>query len=188
MYASERLLMSLAFVSGAFSNVYKAIDRRNNTKVAIKCVRKFELNSNQVRNILHKRSFMFRYLRRLDQLSLATRNGDRSRPSACCRCPSARLTPPLPLGSAVVDCKWLTRLRLPRSPSSVPASFALPLSSRPACRIVLAFDREATSISEKRSRSSHARPRSVSFSNTLSLLFAFSSDATASTCLFVQIF
>lgn len=36
-------------LSGAFSNVYKAIDRRSNSKVAIKCVRKFELNHSQVR-------------------------------------------------------------------------------------------------------------------------------------------
>lgn len=35
--------------SGAFSNVYKAIDKRSNKKVAIKCVRKFELNHSQVR-------------------------------------------------------------------------------------------------------------------------------------------
>ncbi|KAH9447453.1 hypothetical protein Pst134EA_029489 [Puccinia striiformis f. sp. tritici] len=32
---------------GAFSNVYKALDKRTSTKVAIKCVRKFELNRNQ---------------------------------------------------------------------------------------------------------------------------------------------
>lgn len=35
--------------SGAFSNVYKAMDRRANSRVAIKCVRKFELNHSQVR-------------------------------------------------------------------------------------------------------------------------------------------
>ena len=33
---------------GAFSNVYKAYDRLNGRKVAIKCVRKYELNHNQV--------------------------------------------------------------------------------------------------------------------------------------------
>jgi len=32
---------------GAFSNVYKALDKRSNKKVAIKCVRKFELNHSQ---------------------------------------------------------------------------------------------------------------------------------------------
>jgi len=32
---------------GAFSNVYKALDKRSSQKVAIKCVRKFELNRNQ---------------------------------------------------------------------------------------------------------------------------------------------
>lgn len=36
------------FFSGAFSNVYKARDRRTGQKVAIKVVRKYELNSNQV--------------------------------------------------------------------------------------------------------------------------------------------
>ncbi|EGG08813.1 uncharacterized protein MELLADRAFT_52101 [Melampsora larici-populina 98AG31] len=36
---------------GAFSNVYKAIDRRTNQKVAIKCVRKFELNRNQGKHL-----------------------------------------------------------------------------------------------------------------------------------------
>ncbi|KAH9814539.1 kinase-like domain-containing protein [Melampsora americana] len=36
---------------GAFSNVYKAIDRRSNQKVAIKCVRKFELNRNQGKHL-----------------------------------------------------------------------------------------------------------------------------------------
>lgn len=40
--------LSHLFLSGAFSNVYKAIDRRTNSKVAIKCVRKFELNHSQV--------------------------------------------------------------------------------------------------------------------------------------------
>ena len=35
---------------GAFSNVYKAVDRKTGQKVAVKVVRKYELNSTQVRN------------------------------------------------------------------------------------------------------------------------------------------
>ena len=34
---------------GAFSNVYKAVERATGRKVAVKVVRKFELNSTQVR-------------------------------------------------------------------------------------------------------------------------------------------
>jgi serine/threonine protein kinase len=34
---------------GAFSNVYKAIERKSGRKVAVKVVRKYELNSSQVR-------------------------------------------------------------------------------------------------------------------------------------------
>ena len=34
---------------GAFSNVYKAVDRKTGQKVAVKVVRKYELNSTQVR-------------------------------------------------------------------------------------------------------------------------------------------
>lgn len=34
---------------GAFSNVYKAVERKTGRKVAVKVVRKFELNSSQVR-------------------------------------------------------------------------------------------------------------------------------------------
>lgn len=37
--------------SGAFSNVYKARDRKTGLKVAIKVVRKYELNSNQVSSL-----------------------------------------------------------------------------------------------------------------------------------------
>jgi serine/threonine protein kinase len=37
------------FYSGAFSNVYKAIDKGTQQKVAIKVVRKRELNHSQVR-------------------------------------------------------------------------------------------------------------------------------------------
>ena len=33
---------------GAFSNVYKAVERKNGRKVAVKVVRKYELNSSQV--------------------------------------------------------------------------------------------------------------------------------------------
>jgi serine/threonine protein kinase len=36
---------------GAFSNVYKAIDRKTGQKVAVKVVRKYELNSTQVRTV-----------------------------------------------------------------------------------------------------------------------------------------
>ena len=39
------------FYSGAFSNVYKAIDKMTHEKVAIKVVRKRELNHSQVRNL-----------------------------------------------------------------------------------------------------------------------------------------
>lgn len=38
----------LASGSGAFSNVYKAIDRQTGLKVAVKVVRKYELNQTQV--------------------------------------------------------------------------------------------------------------------------------------------
>lgn len=40
------------FYSGAFSNVYKAYDTKMDRMVAVKVVRKFELNSHQVREIL----------------------------------------------------------------------------------------------------------------------------------------
>ncbi|KAK0524799.1 MAPK-activated protein kinase Srk1 [Tilletia horrida] len=43
---------------GAFSNVYKARDRNTGKKVAIKVVRKYELNSNQRANILKEVSIM----------------------------------------------------------------------------------------------------------------------------------
>lgn len=39
-----------AFISGAFSNVYKAMDRETQEWVAIKIVRKFELSPHQVSN------------------------------------------------------------------------------------------------------------------------------------------
>lgn len=37
---------------GAFSNVYKAVDRKSGQKVAVKVVRKYELNQSQVRQAL----------------------------------------------------------------------------------------------------------------------------------------
>ena len=37
---------------GAFSNVYKAVERKTGQKVAVKVVRKYELNSSQVRPVL----------------------------------------------------------------------------------------------------------------------------------------
>jgi serine/threonine protein kinase len=42
---------------GAFSNVYKAIERKTGRKVAVKVVRKYELNSSQVCTILLIPSF-----------------------------------------------------------------------------------------------------------------------------------
>jgi serine/threonine protein kinase len=39
---------------GAFSNVYKAVDRKTGQKVAVKVVRKYELNSTQVRITFYK--------------------------------------------------------------------------------------------------------------------------------------
>lgn len=37
---------------GAFSNVYKAAERKSGQKVAVKVVRKYELNQSQVRQAL----------------------------------------------------------------------------------------------------------------------------------------
>ncbi len=45
---SERFTLLCKMGDGAFSNVYKARDRQTGQKVAIKVVRKYELNSNQV--------------------------------------------------------------------------------------------------------------------------------------------
>lgn len=45
---SERFQLVKKMGDGAFSNVYKARDRQTGQKVAIKVVRKYELNSNQV--------------------------------------------------------------------------------------------------------------------------------------------
>ena len=45
---SERFQLIKKMGDGAFSNVYKARDRQTGQKVAVKVVRKYELNSNQV--------------------------------------------------------------------------------------------------------------------------------------------
>jgi serine/threonine-protein kinase RCK2 len=45
----ERYILSEKMGDGAFSNVYRARDTRSGNEVAIKVVRKFEMNSNQVR-------------------------------------------------------------------------------------------------------------------------------------------
>ncbi len=52
---SERFQLIKKMGDGAFSNVYKARDRQTGQKVAIKVVRKYELNSNQVGAPLHFR-------------------------------------------------------------------------------------------------------------------------------------
>ena len=44
----ERFVLLSKMGDGAFSNVYKARDKKTGQKVAIKVVRKYELNSNQV--------------------------------------------------------------------------------------------------------------------------------------------
>ena len=44
---------------GAFSNVYKAIERKSGRKVAVKVVRKYELNSSQVRPLAQTNLFYF---------------------------------------------------------------------------------------------------------------------------------
>jgi len=43
----QHFSLDIKMGDGAFSNVYKALDKRTNKKVAIKCVRKFELNHSQ---------------------------------------------------------------------------------------------------------------------------------------------
>jgi serine/threonine-protein kinase RCK2 len=45
----ERYILSEKMGDGAFSNVYRARDTQSGNEVAIKVVRKFEMNSNQVR-------------------------------------------------------------------------------------------------------------------------------------------
>jgi len=50
--------LELKMGDGAFSNVYKALDKRTNKNVAIKCVRKFELNHSQRANILKEVQIM----------------------------------------------------------------------------------------------------------------------------------
>jgi len=54
----EQFRLELKMGDGAFSNVYKALDRRTNKSVAIKCVRKFELNHSQRANILKEVQIM----------------------------------------------------------------------------------------------------------------------------------
>ncbi|RMD42606.1 hypothetical protein DV735_g2555, partial [Chaetothyriales sp. CBS 134920] len=49
----ERYILSEKMGDGAFSNVYRARDTQTNEQVAIKVVRKFEMNSNQVDAHLH---------------------------------------------------------------------------------------------------------------------------------------
>lgn len=44
---------------GAFSNVYKAVERKTGRKVAVKVVRKYELNSSQVRPVSNDPSDLF---------------------------------------------------------------------------------------------------------------------------------
>jgi hypothetical protein len=44
------VMVLLFFHSGAFSNVYKAYDTKMDRMVAVKVVRKFELNAHQVRD------------------------------------------------------------------------------------------------------------------------------------------
>lgn len=55
---SERFQLVKKMGDGAFSNVYKARDRQTGQKVAIKVVRKYELNSNQRANILKEVQIM----------------------------------------------------------------------------------------------------------------------------------
>uniref|UniRef100_V5EJ49 Protein kinase n=1 Tax=Kalmanozyma brasiliensis (strain GHG001) TaxID=1365824 RepID=V5EJ49_KALBG len=55
---SERFQLIKKMGDGAFSNVYKARDRQTGQKVAIKVVRKYELNSNQRANILKEVQIM----------------------------------------------------------------------------------------------------------------------------------
>ncbi|KNZ56215.1 uncharacterized protein VP01_2468g5 [Puccinia sorghi] len=49
----EHFILIEKMGDGAFSNVYKALDKRSSQKVAIKCVRKFELNRNQISKPSH---------------------------------------------------------------------------------------------------------------------------------------
>lgn len=49
----ERFILIEKMGDGAFSNVYKARDTQTGADVAIKVVRKFEMNSNQVCSIYH---------------------------------------------------------------------------------------------------------------------------------------
>ncbi|CAD6888994.1 unnamed protein product [Tilletia controversa] len=55
---TERFDLVCKMGDGAFSNVYKARDKKTGKKVAIKVVRKYELNSNQRANILKEVQIM----------------------------------------------------------------------------------------------------------------------------------
>jgi serine/threonine protein kinase len=47
---------------GAFSNVYKAVERKTGRKVAVKVVRKYELNHTQVSVIFYHHLFLCIYI------------------------------------------------------------------------------------------------------------------------------
>lgn len=54
----ERYVLSEKMGDGAFSNVYKARDTQSGQEVAIKVVRKFEMNSNQVGPVIWGQAFL----------------------------------------------------------------------------------------------------------------------------------
>jgi len=54
----ERYILLEKMGDGAFSNVYRARDTQSNQEVAIKVVRKFEMNSNQVRQAIWDMPFL----------------------------------------------------------------------------------------------------------------------------------
>lgn len=55
----ERYILLEKMGDGAFSNVYRARDTQAQGEVAIKVVRKFEMNANQVRTCLRNRASLF---------------------------------------------------------------------------------------------------------------------------------
>lgn len=55
----ERYILVEKMGDGAFSNVYRAKDTQQRGEVAIKVVRKFEMNANQVRPALGTRPFLY---------------------------------------------------------------------------------------------------------------------------------
>ena len=55
----ERFILVEKMGDGAFSNVYRARDTQTNKEVAIKVVRKFEMNSNQVRQAYGTARFLY---------------------------------------------------------------------------------------------------------------------------------